>query len=101
MNLHYLHDGQLSEKAHELIQFDVDSIKQIVSGQHLPIPDVWLVDPDQYEHNGRLLRDSTTSRLVAYSTQTKTFYATDGCNTCEGKSDIPEAMMQRMRSIIG
>jgi hypothetical protein len=100
MTLHYLQERQLSEKARELIQFDMDSIRQIVSGQRLPAPDIWLVDPDQYEQNGRLLRDSTTSRLIAYSTESKMFYASDGCNACEGKSDIPAAMLERLHALI-
>ena len=42
----------------------------------------WLVDPDQYERNGRILRDSTSPRLIAYTPGTKTLYVTDGCNSC-------------------
>jgi hypothetical protein len=43
---------------------------------------VWLADPDQYEKNGRLLRDSEAPRMLAYSTTDHILYATDGCNSC-------------------
>ena len=49
MNL--LHDRKLSQAASDLIQFDADSIRQIVSAQHLTQPDVWLADPDLYERH--------------------------------------------------
>ena len=46
------------------------------------LPDLWLYDPDLYEKDGRLLRDSTMPRLLAYSSEAKTLYVTDGCNSC-------------------
>ena len=65
-----------------MIQFDADSIRQVVSAQHLANPDVWLADPDAYEKNGRVLRDSDSPRMLAYSTKDQMLYATDGCNSC-------------------
>ena len=56
--MHYLHDRKLSPKAEELLQFDMDSIRMIVAAEHRDPPAVWLANPDQYEHNGRVLRDS-------------------------------------------
>jgi hypothetical protein len=80
---YYLHDRALSAKAQALADFDMDSIRQIVAAKHSSPPTVWLVDPDQYEQNGRLLRDSTSPRLLAYSPEDRVLYATDGCNSCE------------------
>jgi hypothetical protein len=75
--VNYLREPKLSSAANELIEFDADSIRRLGGN-----PDVWLVDPDQYEKNGRLLRDSESHRMVAYSTRNQVLYATDGCNSC-------------------
>ena len=75
--MNYLRERPLSAGAEDLIQFDEDSIRRLGGN-----PDVWLVDPDQYEKNGRLLRDSESSRMLAYSTKNHVLYATDGCNSC-------------------
>ena len=61
----------------DMIEFDVDSIRRL-GGE----PDVWLADPDQYEKNGRALRDSDSPRMLAYSRKDNVLYATDGCNSC-------------------
>ena len=55
-------------------------------------PAVWLVSTDQYEKNGRLLRDSTSPRLLAYFRETGILYANDGCNSCTHQfaNDIPQ-----------
>ena len=82
MDLAYFTERPLSQPVQDLIQFDIDSIRQFVAGQRDPMPDVWLVVPDEYEKNGRVLRDSETSRLLAYSTESRAVYATDGCNSC-------------------
>lgn len=82
MNLLYLKDRDLSSKASELVRFDMDSIRQVVAAHHAKDPEVWMADPDQYERNGRILRDSSTPRLLAYSTASRRLYVTDGCNTC-------------------
>jgi hypothetical protein len=82
MKLLHFTQRTLSPKADDLIQFDIDSIRQVAGAKGGTSPDVWLADPDLYEKNGRVLRDSSTPRLLAYSPHTKTLYATDGCNSC-------------------
>jgi hypothetical protein len=80
--MNFLRDRALSQSASDLIRFDADSIRQVVSSRRLANPDVWLADPDAYEKNGRVLRDSESPRMLAYSTQDHMLYATDGCNSC-------------------
>src|SRR5262245_4844470 len=80
--MNFFSDRVLSESASNLIRFDEDSIRQIVSARRLAAPDIWLVDPDSYEKNGRVLRDSNSARMLAYSTKDQILYATDGCNAC-------------------
>lgn len=82
MKVLHFRKRSLSSRAGELIQFDVGSIRQVVAARQGRLPDLWLADPDQYEVNGRILRDSTSPRLLAYSTENKTLYVTDGCNAC-------------------
>lgn len=82
MNVLRFKDHPLSSKAEQLVQFDVDSIRQVVAARHGQAPQFWLADPDQYERNGRLLRDSSTPRLLAYAADSRTVYVTDGCNSC-------------------
>ena len=79
---HCFHEGQLSPAASDLVQFDAESIRQIVSAQRGSEPDVWLIDPSQYERNGRVMRDSDSPRMLAYSNKDRILYATDGCNSC-------------------
>ncbi len=103
MRLNFLRQADLSEKAHQLIQFDIDSILQLVRAQHGADPEVWLADPEGYEKNGRVQRDSTASRLLAYSRAERTIYATDGCNSCthrlgEALESLPG---QRLQEIAG
>jgi hypothetical protein len=74
--MNFFHQRALSAAASELIEFDADSIRRLGS------PDVWLVDPDAYEKNGRILRDTDSPRMLAYSTKDRLLYATDGCNSC-------------------
>src|SRR2546422_52276 len=74
--MNYFRERALSSAASDLVQFDADSIRRLGS------PDIWLVDPDEYERNGRLFRDSETPRMLAYSTKDHVLYATDGCNSC-------------------
>jgi len=64
------------------MRFDADSIKHLVSARRSANPDVWLADPNAYEKNGRVLRDSDSPRMLAYSTMDRVLYATDGCNAC-------------------
>src|SRR5262245_65437655 len=80
--MNFLRDRALSQSASDLIRFDADSIRQVVSSRRLTNPDVWLADPDAYEKNGRVLRDSESPRMLAYSTKDHVLYATDGCNSC-------------------
>jgi hypothetical protein len=82
MQVFYLTDSPLSSKAQDLLQFDVDSIRQTAAGEHAAPPAVYLADPEQYEKNGRLLRDSTSPRLLGYSPEDQILYANDGCNSC-------------------
>jgi hypothetical protein len=74
--MNFLHQRSLSAAASELVEFDADSIRRVGK------PDVWLADPDAYEKNGRVVRDSESPRMLAYSTREQVLYATDGCNTC-------------------
>jgi hypothetical protein len=80
--VNFFRERKLSQAASDLVEFDAASIRQVVSSQHLADPDIWLVDPDAYEKNGRVLRDSESARMLAYSTSSKVLYATDGCNSC-------------------
>jgi hypothetical protein len=64
------------------VEFDADSIRRVGN------PDVWLADPDAYEKNGRVLRDTETPRMLAYSTKAHVLWATDGCNTCTHQVDL-------------
>jgi hypothetical protein len=75
-------DRALSSRAEALIQFDMDSLRQVAHAKTGIAPELWLADPDLYERDGRVLRDSTTPRLLAYTPQTRTLYVTDGCNSC-------------------
>jgi hypothetical protein len=80
--MNFLREKKLSQAASDLIAFDADSIRQVVSSRHSADPDVWVVDPEAYEKNGRLLRDSESPRMLAYSRTDRVLYATDGCNSC-------------------
>jgi len=80
MNL--FREQALSQAASDLMRFDADSIQNVVSARRLANPDVWLADPNAYEKNGRVLRDTDSPRMLAYSTVDRVLYATDGCNTC-------------------
>lgn len=82
MKPHRLVERDLSEKAEELIAFDMDSIRQIAAGEHINAPEIWLINPDQYEKAGRIQRDSTSARMLAYSPERHIVFATDGCNSC-------------------
>jgi hypothetical protein len=82
VKLHRLNDREVPPKAQELIDFDMDSIRQIAKAEKVRAPELWLANPDQYEETGRILRDSTSPRLLAYSPERKVLFATDGCNSC-------------------
>jgi hypothetical protein len=80
--LKFLREREVSAKARELMEFDADSIRHVVAAERLSDPDVWLVNPDEYEKNGRILRDSESPRMLAYSKEDRILYMTDGCNAC-------------------
>ena len=80
--LNFFSESTLSSAAADLVGFDTDSIGRVVSADGGSSPDVWLVDPGQYERNGRLLRDSESPRMLAYSIKDQILYGTDGCNVC-------------------
>jgi queuine/archaeosine tRNA-ribosyltransferase len=92
--LTYFQEHELSPAASNLVRFDADSIRQAASADGCDL-DVWLVDPAEYERNGRLFRDSESPRMLAYSTRDQILYATDGCNTCA--RHLP-AKLQALRS---
>ena len=93
MKVRYSSKKTLSPEAEALIQFDMDSIRQVVTSKHGAEPETWLVDPDSYEKDGRVHRDSLSSRLLAYSAADRVVYATDGCNTCARHLDSPLSNM--------
>ena len=82
MQVNYVNDRLLSPKALDLVQFDQDSIRQTAAGQEAKDPTLYVADPERYEKNGRVLRDSERPRLLAYSPADNTLYANDGCNSC-------------------
>jgi hypothetical protein len=86
--MNFLRERALAQAATDLVQFDADSIQQIVASQHGSAPDIWLADPDAYEKNGRVLRDTETQRMLAYSTKDQILYGTDGCNSCVRTVDL-------------
>jgi hypothetical protein len=88
--LNSFRERQLSPAASDLVRFDADSIRQFVSAGRRGQPVVGVVDPDQYERNGRLLRDSESPRMLAYSTKDQVLYLTDGCNSCARR--LPAAL---------
>ena len=50
-----LTDRPLSSKAEALIQFDMDSLRQVAQAKTGVLPELWLADPDLYEKDGRVL----------------------------------------------
>jgi hypothetical protein len=82
VRLEYFTSSTLSPGAQDLVRFDMDSIRQVVAANRGQEPEVWLAHPEGYERGGRLLRDSPSPRLLAYSVVDKVLYASDGCNAC-------------------
>ncbi|HLH31518.1 MAG TPA: hypothetical protein VKY31_09965 [Terriglobia bacterium] len=80
--MNFLRERSLSAAASDLVEFDADSIRRLGEA------DVWVADPDAYEKNGRVLRDSETPRMLAYSSAKHVLYATDGCNSCAIAADL-------------
>ena len=100
--LNYFQERDLSAAASDLVRFDADSIRQVASGERRGEPDVWVVDPAEYERNGRLLRDSESPRMLAYSTKDGILYATDGCNACARpkENELRQDLLEFLRSLI-
>jgi hypothetical protein len=101
MKVIHLKNRPMSPKAAELFQFDMDSIRQIVASRHGRPPMLWVSDPDQYERNGRILRDSTTPRLLAYAPEDRKLYVTDGCNSCthQLEGELTALTPEQMKSL--
>ena len=100
--MNFFRRRSLSAAALNLVEFDADSIRRLGS------PDVWIADPDGYEKNGRVLRDSETPRMLAYSTNDHILYATDGSNACarnvdlarlEDYADLPVDLLAELRKL--
>ena len=85
----YLTDAPLSAKAQELVQFDIDSIRQAAAGRRAAAPTLYAADPARYEKNGRILRDSDAPRVLGYSPTDNLLYANDGCNSCTHTAEAP------------
>jgi hypothetical protein len=99
MNL--VREQNLSQAAADLMLFDEDSIRKVVAAQGLADPNVWLADPAGYEKNGRLLRDSESARMLAYSKSDHILYATDGCNSCSRRisTDLELMSSQELKDL--
>jgi hypothetical protein len=91
--MNFFRQRALSAAASELIEFDADSIRRLGS------PDVWLADPDAYEKNGRILRDTDSPRMLAYSSKDRLLYATDGCNSCtrQLRTDLRQLPLEELK----
>jgi hypothetical protein len=87
IRLYYTRPAEIAPRCHELIRFDMDSVRQMVSADRETEPEIWIVDPDGYESNGHPLRDSDSIRLIGYVRASGTLYATDGCNSCRHRPD--------------
>lgn len=94
--MNFVRERRISQAASDLVQFDQDSIRQVAAGRRLASPDVWVADPDAYEKDGRVLRDSESPRMLAYSTKDRILYATDGCNSCARPIALPAADLEKL-----
>ncbi len=82
MDIHYSSKEALSKNAERLVEFDVDSIRQLVAAEGASEPELWLADPNGYQDGNHTRRDSESIRLIGYSSAEQIVYATDGCNAC-------------------
>ena len=82
MPIHYTRQADLGVQARGLVEFDMGSIRQMVAAQRDPEPTLWVADPDGYERDGHVTRDSDSVRLLAWVESSGMIYATDGCNSC-------------------
>lgn len=92
----YTRPADLSPDSDRLIQFDMDSIHQMIRADRENEPDIWVVEPNGYESNGHPLRDSESIRLIGYVADSGTIYATDGCNSCRHR---PEKRIEDLDSV--
>ena len=93
MQIHYTGDLDLHDEARTLVDFDMESIRRMISAQHDPAPTMWVAAPEGYQQDGHILRDNESIRLVAYVPYSGTIYATDGCNSCRHSSRIEKATL--------
>lgn len=89
MKVHYATEQKLHDEAQRLVDFDIQSLLQMVTAEHRSEPELWLAEPGGYEEDGHPLRDSPSTRLIAYSVKSRILYATDGCNICRHILDSP------------
>jgi hypothetical protein len=99
MKIHYTEDLELHDEAQALVDFDMESIRRMISAQRDPAPSVWVAVPEGYQQEGHILRDSESIRLVAYVLDSGTIYATDGCNSCRYKSRMEKASPDELESL--
>jgi len=101
VEIHYSSKDVLSKAAERLVEFDADSLRQLVAAEGAAEPEVWLADPEGYQEGDHTKRDSESIRLVGYSTDAQIVYATDGCNACRHRLDarlemFPEEELNRL-----
>ncbi len=89
MKVHYATEQELNDEARKLVDFDVQSLLQMVAAERKCEPELWLAEPAGYEKDGHRLRDSASTRLIAYSIENRIVYGTDGCNACRHVLDSP------------
>jgi hypothetical protein len=89
MQIYYTSKTPSARQTQARIDFDVDSIRQVLAAEHGSEPDFWVADAEGYEANGHGLRDSESIRLIAYSRRDCIIYATDGCNACRHILGMP------------
>ncbi len=94
MKVHYTTEQELHDEARRLVDFDVQSLLQMVAAERRSEPELWLAEPTGYEEDGHPLRDSASTRLIAYSIENRIVYATDGCNACRHVLDDPLEICQ-------
>ena len=99
MQIHYTNDLELRDDARILVDFDMDSIRLMISAQRDPEPAVWVAAPEGYQQDGHLLRDSDSIRLIAYVPDSDTVYATDGCNSCRHISRIEQSTIDELETL--
>jgi hypothetical protein len=99
MKIHYTHEIELNDAASALVKFDMESIGQMVSAERATQPAAWVAEPDGYQQDGHVLRDSDTIRLIAYVVDSGTIYATDGCNSCRHAIRIETSSVVELEAV--